>query len=137
MNQTSLIIIYCSMWFLYMFLNFGTIAAAENRRIMIPLFITNKFFNKVLPNLLLIGNIILGFIIFKWYLTILYAVIGVFLFFFVDYWITQLYLKKRYSATEPDAKGFHYNDYRVKLNFKISLIGYLALIIYVLIVLPK
>ncbi|MCZ2223879.1 MAG: hypothetical protein LC122_09645 [Chitinophagales bacterium] len=118
-----------------MFLNIGTIAAAENRRIMIPLFITNKFFNKVLPSLLLIGNIILGFIIFKWYLAILYATIGVFLFFFIDYWITQLYLKKRYGENDADANGFYYNDYRVKLNFKITLIGYLALIIYSLIAL--
>jgi hypothetical protein len=115
-----------------MYLNIGTIAAAENRRIMIPLFISNKFFNKVLPNLLLVGNIFLGFYIFKWYLAILYAIIGVVLFFFIDYWITQLYLKKRYGIVDPDANGFYYDDYRVKLNYKITLLGYLGIIIYTL-----
>ncbi len=99
MKGNNLIIIYTTLWFLlYVFKLLARIAAAENRRIMIPLFISNKFFNKVLPNLLPFGNIILGFIIFKWYLTILYAVIGIFLFFFIDYWITQLYLKKRYGG---------------------------------------
>lgn len=120
-----------------MFLNIGTIAAAENRRIMIPLFITNIFFNKILPRLLFIGNIILGLIIFKWYLAILYAAIGIFLFMFIDYWTTQLYLKKRYGATDPDKHGFYYNDYRVRFNFKITMIGYLVLITFIIIVLLK
>lgn len=134
MNQTNLIIIYSSLWFLYMFLNIGTIAAAENRRIIIPLFLTNLFFNKILPKLLFIGNVVLGLLVFKWYLALLYTSIGVFLFFFIDYWVTQLYLKKRYGATEPDINGFYYNDYRVKLNFKITMVGYFMLIIFTIIV---
>lgn len=137
MNQTNLIIIYSSLWFLYMFLNIGTIAAAENRRIMIPLFVTNIFYNKILPKLLFIGNIILGLIVFKWYLALLYAVIGVFLFFFIDYWIVQLYLKKRYGATEPDINGFYYTDYRVKFNYKITIIGYIILMVFVMIIFLK
>ncbi len=39
--------------------------------------------------------------------------------------------------TRPDANGFYYNDYKIKLNYKITLIGYLILIIYLLIALPK
>ena len=125
METSYLTISYILLWFFYMYLNMGTIAAAENRKILIPLFIKHRFFNKVLPTILLILTIYWGFYLFKWFLAILYGIIGILLFFFIDYWITQLYLKKHC--------GEFYNDYRVKLNFYITVVGYpFAFIFFIL-----
>ena len=124
MNTLYLSIVYCSMWLFYMYLHVGTIAAAENRRIMIPLLTTNYFFNKLLPRLLFLGNIIIGLIMFNWFLAILYALGGIFLFFFTDYWIFQLYFKRKYGSSSVEGEF-----YCIKLNYKISTIGYIMLII--------